>query len=187
MIHSVRFTCVLDTNVIYPLNIRDILLWFAHFDLYTPKWSKHVFDEWISVMERKGVSTLEINKRVENVSKAFPDAMIKNYESLIDSLTLKDKKDRHVLAAAIKTNANRIVTNNLKDFPNDYLSSFGLCAINPDDFIVDTIDLNHEVAVQAFKRLVLNKKNPPLSELEVLDKYREVGLKASASYLHSLI
>ncbi len=26
MIHSVRFTCVLDTNVIYPVNIRDLLL-----------------------------------------------------------------------------------------------------------------------------------------------------------------
>ncbi len=27
MIHSLRFTCVLDTNVIYPVNIRDLLLW----------------------------------------------------------------------------------------------------------------------------------------------------------------
>jgi hypothetical protein len=42
MIHSVRFTCVLDTNVIYPLWIRDLLLWFAHYDLYTPKWSKYI-------------------------------------------------------------------------------------------------------------------------------------------------
>ncbi|WP_246539218.1 hypothetical protein [Litoribacter ruber] len=43
MIHSVRFTCVLDTNVIYPIEIRDILFWFAHFDLYTPKWSENRF------------------------------------------------------------------------------------------------------------------------------------------------
>lgn len=39
MIHSVRFTCVLDTNVIYPVNIRDLLLWFAHYDLFTPQTS----------------------------------------------------------------------------------------------------------------------------------------------------
>jgi hypothetical protein len=38
MIHSVRFTAVLDTNVIYPVLIRDILLWFAQYDLYSPKW-----------------------------------------------------------------------------------------------------------------------------------------------------
>ena len=37
MIHSVRFTCVLDTNVIYPIEIRDILLWFAHYDFLHSK------------------------------------------------------------------------------------------------------------------------------------------------------
>ncbi len=112
MIHSVRFTGVLDTNVIYPLPIRDLLLWFAHFDLYTPKWSKHIFEEWVSVMERKNISAVEIKKRIDNVNEAFPDAMVENYESLIDSLTLRDEKDRHVLAAAIKTNANLIITQN---------------------------------------------------------------------------
>jgi hypothetical protein len=35
MIHSVRFTAVLDTNVIYPVIIRDLLFWFAHYDMYT--------------------------------------------------------------------------------------------------------------------------------------------------------
>lgn len=29
MIHSVRFTCVIDTNVIYPIEIRDLLFWVA--------------------------------------------------------------------------------------------------------------------------------------------------------------
>jgi len=49
MIHSVRFRAVLDTNVIYPLISRDLLFWFAHYDLYTPKWSRHIFDEWEEV------------------------------------------------------------------------------------------------------------------------------------------
>lgn len=60
MIHSVRFTCVLDTNVIYPIDIRDLLFWFAYEDLYTPKWSSHIFDEWADVMRRKGVAEGEI-------------------------------------------------------------------------------------------------------------------------------
>lgn len=25
------------------------MFWFAHYELYTPKWSKHIFDEWIEV------------------------------------------------------------------------------------------------------------------------------------------
>lgn len=43
MIHSIRFKCLLDTNVIFPIEIRDLLFWFAYDDLYTPKWSKHIF------------------------------------------------------------------------------------------------------------------------------------------------
>ena len=60
MIHSVRFTCVLDTNIIYPIEIRDLLLWLAFYELYIPKWSKHIFDEWIHLMEKKGVMQEEI-------------------------------------------------------------------------------------------------------------------------------
>ena len=141
MIYSVRFTCVLDTNVKYPLCIRDLLLWFAHHDLYTPKWSKHIFDEWLDVMIRKGVSELEARKRIEIVTEAFPDACVENYEPLVQSLTLPDEKDRHVLAAAIKTNANLIVTNNLKHFPDNYLATFGLSVKCVDDFLLILLTL----------------------------------------------
>jgi len=187
MIHSVRFTCVLDTNVIYPIEIRDLLFWFAYYDLFTPKWSNHIFDEWADVMERKGITKEEVNKRTNIANKAFPDALVINYESLIQGLTLPDEKDRHVLAAAIKINANVIVTNNLKDFPLKYLATFGLVAKSADDFIADIIDLNHEKAVEAFKRLVLNRRNPDMDEYEVLDNLRKNGLTNSANYLHSLI
>jgi predicted nucleic acid-binding protein len=108
MIHSVQFTCVLDTNVIYPIDIRDLLFWFAHYELYTPKWSNHIFDEWKDVMIRKGILLEDANKRINKAQLAFPDALVENYEPLIDGLELPDPKDRHVLAAAIKTNANVI-------------------------------------------------------------------------------
>ncbi len=185
MIHSVRFKCVLDTNVIYPIEIRDLLFWFAYYDLYTPKWSKHIFDEWKDVMIRNGVSIEEASKRVNKANLAFPDALVTNYAGLIGNLDLPDPKDRHVLAAAIKTNANIIVTNNLKDFPNQYLASFGLSAKSADDFLTDIIDLNPEEAVKAFKELVLYRRKPDLNEFEVLDILRKHGLKDTADFLHS--
>ncbi len=171
----------------YPIEIRDLLFWFAHYDLFTPKWSNHIFDEWENVMMRKGVTKEEITKRTNFANLAFPDALVTNYESLINGLTLPDYKDCHVLAAAIKTNANVIVTNNLKDFPSEYLSTFGLVAKSADDFIADIIDLNHEKAIEAFRKLVMNRTNPDLDEFEVLDNFRKNGLINSADYLHSLI
>lgn len=185
MIHSVQFTCVLDTNVIYPINIRDLLFWFAYYDLYTPKWSNHIFDEWDEVMERKGVPEQERKKRMEWANDAFPDALVTNYTGLIKGLTLPDPKDCHILAAAIKTNANVIVTNNLKDFPRDYLSSFGIIAKTVDDFLTDIIDLNPEKATMAFREMVLNRTNPDLDEYQVLDVLRNNGLKDTADFLHS--
>ncbi len=187
MIHSVKFTCVLDTNVIIPIEIRDLLFWFAHDDLYTPKWSKHIFDEWEEVLRRKNISENEIKKRIAWANQAFPDAMVENYEVLIDGLTLPDEKDRHVLAAAIKTNANIIVTDNLKDFPEEYLGTFGLSAKNADHFLTETIDLNQKIAVNSFRKLVINRRNPDLDEYQVLDCLRRNGLKDTANYLHALI
>ena len=185
MIHSVRFKCVLDTNVIYPLETRDLLFWFAHYDMFTPKWSAHIFDEWKAVMLRKGINEKEAQKRINKANRAFPDALVMNYSGLIQHLKLPDPKDCHVLAAAIKVNANVIVTNNLKDFPKPYLLSFGLVAKTADDFLTDIIDLDIEQAILAFKELVLNRRNPDLDEFQMLDIFRKQGLKQTADYLHS--
>lgn len=185
MIHSTRFTCVLDTNVIFPIEIRDLLFWFAHDELYTPKWSKHIFDEWENVMRRFKVDDKEIEKRIAKATLAFPDAMVQGYEGIIPSLTLRDEKDRHVLAAAIKANANIIVTNNIKDFPKDYLETFDLVAKSADDFLTDTIDLNPDLAKKAFEKMVMNRNNPEMDEYEVLNRLRKNGLKNAADFLHS--
>jgi len=187
MIHSTRFTCVLDTNVIVPIEVRDLLFWFAYDELYTPKWSKNIFQEWEEVMKRNEIEEVEITKRISWANEAFPDAMVKNYEVLIDGLTLPDENDCHVLAAAIKTNANIIVTNNLKDFPNEYLETFGLSAKNADDFLTETIDLNQDIAIKSFRKLVINRRNPDLDEYEVLKCFRRNGLEDTANYLHALL
>ena len=187
MIHSVRFTAVLDTNVIYPVIIRDLLFWFAHYDMFTPKWSNHIFDEWKEVMERKGVAHRELKKRVQKANDAFPDALVQNYEGLIESLRLPDEKDCHVLAAAVKINAHVIVSNNVKHFPEKILNSYGLKIKSADDFLTDIIDLNPVTAIEAFREMVLNKKNPDLDEDEVLNRLRKNGLNDTADYLHSLL
>lgn len=187
MIHSVRFTVVLDTNVIYPVIIRDLLFWFAHYEMYTPKWSNHIFDEWRSVMERKGVSDAEIEKRIQKANMAFPDAYVQKYEALLPSLSLPDMKDCHVLAAAIKSNAHLIVTDNIKDFPEAVLNDYGIKAKTADVFLTDIIDLNAETAIQAFKEMVLYKRNPAMNEYAVLDQMKKIGLTDTANYLHALL
>ena len=50
-------------------------------------------------------------------ARGVPDAEVTGYETLIDGMT-NHEKDRHVLAAAVRGNAEVLVTFNLDDFPN---------------------------------------------------------------------
>lgn len=50
------------------------------------------------------------------------DCLVKGYQNLIPRLQLPDPNDRHVLAAAIRAKASRIIIFNLKDFPEEWLA-----------------------------------------------------------------
>ncbi|WP_298182736.1 hypothetical protein [Saccharomonospora sp.] len=68
---------------------------------------------------------------------AFPallDAEVEGYKDLIDAMKC-DKKDRHVLAAAVRGNASVLVTANLKDFPTEALEPYDIRALSPDEFL----------------------------------------------------
>ena len=179
--------CVLDTNVIYPIEIRDLLFWFAHDDLYIPKWSKHIFDEWVDVMNRKHVNAEEIRKRINMVSMAFPEAMVENYEFLISRLKLPDPKDCHVLAAAIQSNSNIIVTNNLKDFPEKYISNFGIVVKSADNFLSELIEEYPAETLNSFIKLVSNRRNPNLNNNQVIEALEYNRLSKTAKNLLSLL
>jgi hypothetical protein len=61
-----------------PVVIRDLLIWFAHYDLYTLLWSNHIFDEWKSVMECKGVLSEVAVKRTQISDVVLPTALVHN-------------------------------------------------------------------------------------------------------------
>lgn len=50
---------------------------------------------------------------VRPMNEAIRDCLVTYHEDLIDTLTLPDPNDRHVLAAAIRADAKVIVTYNL--------------------------------------------------------------------------
>lgn len=53
---------------------------------------------------------------------ALERVLVEDYEPLIPDIVLPDADDRHVLAAAIKGEANIIITINRKDFPTKTLA-----------------------------------------------------------------
>lgn len=61
MIYSSRFTVVLDANVLYPAPLRDFLLHLADVELYKPKWTKEIQEEWIRNLLLKRIDLKRAN------------------------------------------------------------------------------------------------------------------------------
>jgi hypothetical protein len=185
MIHSPKFTAILDANVLYPAPVRDLLLHLATFDLYKPKWTQTIQDEWKRNLlnRRPDLKTGQLNKTIHAMNKAFPDASVEQYESLIPTFDLPDMDDRHVLAAAVRCHAEVIVTSNLKHFPEQYLSEFEIEAQHPDHFIANLIDLNPEKSLEAFKQQVSFLRNPPMTASQVLESLEKAGLAITCTRL----
>jgi predicted nucleic acid-binding protein len=187
MISRSRLICVLDTNTIYPLEVRDFLFWLAYYELYSPKWSGHIFNEWIDVMKRKGIAEQEIIRRVNKANLAFPDAMVLKYSHIIDRLCLPDPKDRHVLAAAIASKAEVIITKNLKDFPIEYLRTFNVTVQTPDHFISKMLKEHPYQAVDSFNQMLKHRSNPVINKQEMLTILKKQGLLLTSDALEQLL
>jgi predicted nucleic acid-binding protein len=124
---SGRYTAVLDACVLFSRLQRDVLLSLAHADLYTARWTQEIENEWTSSLVGKYPNAADkIPLVVDQMREAIPDCLIVDYELFIPSLQLPDENDRHVLAAAIRGNADAIVSLNTKDFPADVLSKFDI-------------------------------------------------------------
>ena len=74
--------------------------------------------------------------------QAFADAMVTGWEAVEPRIRLPDENDRHVVAAAVRSEADGIITGNVTDFPAAAISPFGLEAIHPDDFLLDQLELS---------------------------------------------
>ncbi len=114
--------------VLYPAPVRDLIIELAIADLYRAKWTNRIHDEWISSLLRKrpDLDRERLEKTRLLINTSVEDSIVEGYEPLAETLKLPDLDDRHVLAAAIKAQAQIIVTYNLKDFPANVLETFGI-------------------------------------------------------------
>jgi predicted nucleic acid-binding protein len=181
----VRYVAVLDACALYPAPIRDLLLSLAHADLYHAKWRDDIQNEWVNnlLAKRTDLTREQLEKTCRDMTAAVPDCMVSNYEFIIPTLVLPDADDRHVLAAAIKCNADAIVTTNLKDFPQATLDQHGIEVQHPDDFVMNQIELSESVALAAIKAQRARLRNPTKTASELIAIFEQQLLPQTAAYL----
>ena len=183
-----RFVVVLDANVLYPFRVRDALLRFTEAGLFRARWSPKILDEWKgSLLKKRPDLEDSINRQLLAMEQAFPEACVKAGEDLIPSLTLPDPDDRHVLATAIAAGAEHLVTENLKDFPDEALSPYGLSAVSADDFLTSTFELYPADALSTLRAMRIDYENPAFSPGDFIFDLQAKGLPKLASLLKANI
>jgi len=167
----IRKRGLLDACVLYPAPLRDFLMHLALLDVFEARWTEEIHDEWIRnvLAMRPDLKIEQLTRTKDLMNSHVRDCLVEGYEKIIPSLTLPDSGDRHVLAAAIHTKADVIVTFNLRDFPAAVLEKFGITAKNPDDFLVELFETDAENISLAFERQLKSLKNPPRTRDELLE------------------
>jgi len=176
---------VLDANVLFPLMLRDVLVSLAALDVFEARWTNQIHDEWIRNVLKN--NPLTVQETFENTRRLMdfhvPDALVEGYEPLIETLSLPDPDDRHVLAAAIHANAPTIVTWNLRDFPAHVLSLYGIRAVSPDVFLIELLAQSPSEVVGALSKQRKRLKNPPHTPQQFLETLSRQSLTRFASAL----
>ncbi|MBX7106048.1 MAG: PIN domain-containing protein [Gemmataceae bacterium] len=187
MEHPVK--AVYDANVLYPAPLRDLLIRLAQAGLVRAKWTNAIHDEWMrNVLANNPALSPERLVRTRNLmDEAVRDCLVSGYEGLIDSLTLPDPDDRHVLAAAIHAEAEVIVTFNLKDFPETLLAGHVIEATHPDEFLVSLFDAEPDAFCDAVKRQRDGLRNPPKTADELLTILEGQGLVQTVARLRPFV
>ena len=187
-----RFTALVDACTLAGALKRNLLLTLAEAEFFRLRWSVPIMDETQRAIEKilyeKGVPDAADRARRARASmeKAFEEAMVSDFEQFLPACQgLPDPGDAHVVAAAMKTQAAMIVTDNLKDFPDAYLHALNIEVRSADAFIADTIALDPGRAVAAIRMMRERFKKPEkTAELLLLDM-EALGLVETVDILRS--
>lgn len=165
--------------------MRDILIELAGTGLFRAKWSAAIHDEWTRnlLKNRDDIEPAKLARTVELMNAAIPDCLVEGYEDLIPGLSLPDPDDRHVLAAAIHSGCDAIVTTNLKDFPASSVKRFDIEVIHPDDFIFNQFGLDTAAVLNSVQRCRARLKHPTRTAEEYLERLEAQGLPKTVTEL----
>jgi predicted nucleic acid-binding protein len=152
------FALVLDASVLANHPVADLLLRLAEKPrLHLRRWSPQILEETL----RTHLSRLRWPESIassfqEPIQSAFPEAMVHGLEPLIEACG-NDLRDRQVLACAIHSNTELILTYNLADFPPSALQPWAIRAEHPQDYLLMLHELEpsrvlHQLLLIAHRR-----------------------------------
>ncbi|MGH7869737.1 MAG: PIN domain-containing protein [Candidatus Dormibacteraceae bacterium] len=164
---------VFDANVLYPIALTDFFLTLASYGLYLPHWSQKILEEVEGNLLRNypHITKEQLGFRFEQMERAYPNASVDPSTGLISAMT-NDEKDRHVLAAAVKSQSSVIVTFNVRDFPSDSCQPYGVEAQHPDTFAKEWVMFEPQAVIITLRKMSGRTRHPHLEVEEIANRLR---------------
>lgn len=181
------FSAVYDANVLYPFEVRDVLMVAARTRVFRVLWSDDILDECVRNLIKDGRATQEnMERMVTTMKRLHPDATVTGYHHLIPSMTC-DEKDKHVLAAAVVGKADVIVTYNRGDFPQASVEPHAIEIQDPDEFVRHVLDLAPAAFVHFFRENAALRHKPRVTPEEVANHLKSGPMPISGAYIIELL
>ena len=98
----------------------------------------------------------------------FSEAWISGYESLIPRMT-NHVKDRHVIAAAVHSEAAIILTLNLRHFRPEHLAMWGARALHPQSFLIEIFRKEQAVVMTKMQQQAADRGRSLRQLLDILN------------------
>ncbi len=176
------FVVVLDANVLFPFRIRDVLFTFAQEGLFRARITDEILDEWTrNLIRLKPHLEASVRQQEQAIREHFEECFVDGYRPLVDGLDLPDPDDRHVLAAAIRSSAQVIVTENHRDFPAEKIAPYDVETLSADDMLANTYALFRQGGARALRKVRQRYDNPPMTASEFLLDLTKNGLSKLAA------
>lgn len=171
-------TAVFDACVLYKSMPRDLLIRLAQAGAFRARWTDAIHDEWTRNLKaaRPDLDPVKIDRTRTRMNGAVRDCLVTGYEALIPSISLPDLDDRHVVAAAIRAEADVIVTYNLADFPTAAIAPYGIEPTHPDAFLMDLVGLNGLIVMETLRTMLMALRRPPLTVWQAIEAFERDGL-----------
>jgi predicted nucleic acid-binding protein len=153
---TTQFAVLLDSCVLYNAPVRDLLLQLSSQGLFRAKWTTKILEEFISNLleKRPDLKRVQLERTCDIMNKSVMNCLVEDYEELSNGIVLPDPNDDHVVAAALKSQAQIIVTWNLRDFPESTLVKYQIEALDPDTFLRSQLDLYKPIFLSSVKTVV---------------------------------
>ena len=127
---------LIDTCVLYPTVMREMVLGVARGGAFEPIWSARILEEWARAAIKLGpAGEAQARAEIALLRSNWPGAERDAAPGLQARLWLPDADDIHVLAVAVASSADIILTLNNKDFPRQILAEEGLSRADPDSYL----------------------------------------------------